>query len=97
MHKLVPGSGVYAVRVSADDRLFLGMLSIGTNPTVNKDPDIRSIEVNIFDFEGDLYSREIRVYFTERLRDEIRFDSIGQLKEQMKSDRLHALKVFSST
>mgnify|MGYP001347592266 CR=1 FL=1 len=54
-HKLIPGNGVYAVRIELDDHIFMGMLSIGVNPTVNKIPDIRSIEVNIFNFEDKKY------------------------------------------
>ncbi|NMC38717.1 MAG: bifunctional riboflavin kinase/FAD synthetase [Bacteroidales bacterium] len=96
-YKLVPGNGVYAVKVAIDDHTFMGMLSIGSNPTVNKIPDIRSIEVNIFDFEGDLYDREIRVFFIERLRDEIRFDNLAKLAEQMKIDRLVAVRILSAT
>jgi riboflavin kinase/FMN adenylyltransferase len=96
-HKLIPGNGVYAVRIELDDHIFMGMLSIGVNPTVNKIPDIRSIEVNIFNFEGDLYGRAIRVFFVERLRDEQRFDSVAQLVDQMKTDKQMALQILSTT
>lgn len=96
-YKLVPGNGVYAVRVALEDRLFMGMLSIGLNPTVNRIPDVRSIEVNIFDFERDIYGREIRVYFIERFRDEKRFDTVAELAEQMKIDRQMALHILSGT
>jgi FAD synthase len=88
---------VYAVRIELDDHIFMGMLSIGVNPTVNKIPDIRSIEVNIFNFEGDLYGRAIRVFFVERLRDEQRFDSVAQLVDQMKTDKQMALQILSTT
>jgi riboflavin kinase/FMN adenylyltransferase len=95
-YKLVPGNGVYAVRVAFEDQMFMGMLSIGLNPTVNRIPDARSIEVNIFNFERDIYGREIRVFFIEWLRDEKRFDSIAQLADQMKIDRQMALHILSA-
>jgi riboflavin kinase/FMN adenylyltransferase len=76
-------------------RILTGMLSIGSNPTVNKDPGLRSIEVNIFDFDGDLYNRELRIVFRFRLRDEVRFDTISQLTRQMELDREHALRLLS--
>lgn len=96
-YKLIPGNGVYAVRVALEDKLFMGMLSIGLNPTVNMIPHVRSIEVNIFNFEGDIYGREIRVFFIERLRDEKRFDTIAELAEQMKIDRQMSLHILSAT
>ncbi len=76
-------------------QIITGMLSIGSNPTVNQDPDIRSIEVNIFDFDGDLYDQELRIVFRFRLRDEIRFDTVSQLTRQMELDREHALRLLS--
>lgn len=96
-YKLVPCNGVYAVKVALEDQIYMGMLSIGLNPTVNKIPDVRSIEVNIFNFEGEIYSREIRVFFIERLRDEKRFDSLAQLADQMNIDRQMALHILSAT
>jgi len=91
-HKLIPGNGVYAVEVHLDEIRYTGMLSIGLNPTVNTNPGQRSIEVHIFDFEEDLYGRQITVIFRKWLRDEEKFDSLDQLTEQMKLDRENTLK-----
>jgi riboflavin kinase/FMN adenylyltransferase len=93
--KLIPGNGVYAVEVQLDGKLMPGMLSIGSNPTVNKGNSNRSIEVNIFNFEKDIYGREISIAFRYRLRDEVRFDDIRQLVEQMKLDKQHALRLLA--
>lgn len=89
--KLIPGNGVYAVKVEVDRVMFNGMLNIGTKPTV-EDTDKKFMEVNIFDFEGDIYGKNIKVEFRERLRDEIRFNGVGELKEQLKKDKVNALK-----
>jgi riboflavin kinase / FMN adenylyltransferase len=90
-YKLIPANGVYAVEVKLEDRIYKGMLSIGTNPTVNDDRDKRSIEVHILDFDGDIYGRTITVIFRKRLRDEFRFDNTDQLIGQMKLDKQQAL------
>ncbi len=87
--KLVPGDGVYAVWVSASDDSLAhnklgGMMSIGIRPTIQDSE--RTIEVNIFDFKGDLYDREIRVELVQYLRPELKFGSLDELIEQMKKD-----------
>ena len=94
-YKLIPGDGVYAVGVQIDRFWLKGMLSIGKNPTVSTASDIRSIEVNIFDFEKDIYGKEIKVVFRNRLRDEIKFDSIEQLARQMELDREQAIRLLT--
>ena len=94
-YKLIPGDGVYAVGVQIDRFWLKGMLSIGKNPTVSTASDIRSIEVNIFDFEKDIYGKEIKVVFRSRLRDEIKFDSIEQLARQMELDREQAIRLLT--
>jgi riboflavin kinase/FMN adenylyltransferase len=90
-YKLIPGDGVYAVEIQLDNKLFHGMLSIGRNPTVNKTPGTRSIEVNIFDFKDDIYENDIEVLFRYRLRNEIKFDNVEQLSRQMEHDRENAM------
>ena len=71
------------------------MLSIGTNPTVNADIRIRSIEVNILNFNKDIYGRKISVTFRKRLRDEKKFDNLEQLTKQMELDKQDTLRMFS--
>jgi riboflavin kinase/FMN adenylyltransferase len=94
-HKLIPGTGVYAVEIQVNEIRYNGMLSIGSNPTVNTNHEQRSIEVHIFDFEEDLYGRQITVIFRKWLRDEEKFASLDQLTEQMKLDRDNTLKYLS--
>lgn len=93
--KLIPGDGVYAVEVQFEDSLMKGMLSIGSNPTVSEDRTMKSVEVNIFDFDKEIYDREITVKFRFRLRDEIKFDNTARLSEQMELDRLNAMSLLS--
>jgi riboflavin kinase/FMN adenylyltransferase len=94
-HKLVPAEGVYAVNVMVAGLMHKGMLSIGRNPTVNQNAEIRSIEVNIFDFDRDIYGEEIEIVFRFRLRDEQKFNDINQLTQQMKLDKENALRLLS--
>jgi riboflavin kinase/FMN adenylyltransferase len=93
-YKLIPGNGVYAVEVQLDDIKYRGMLSIGSNPTVNNDTRTRSIEVNILDFDMDIYGKNISVLFRERLRDEIKFENTKQLAEQMELDKRQVLELL---
>ncbi len=94
-HKLVPGDGVYAVEVMVNKNKYNGMMSIGTNPTVNKDARVRSVEVNIFNFDRDIYGEEIEVIFRFRLRDEQKFDSIRQLSHQIELDKEKVIELLS--
>ena len=84
--KLIPGNGVYIVNVKLSDaRTFLGMLNIGTNPTVS-DENKQSLEVHLLDFNEDLYGQKIEVRFLKRLREEVKFESVEQLIDQIKED-----------
>ncbi|MGD0343046.1 MAG: bifunctional riboflavin kinase/FAD synthetase [Bacteroidales bacterium] len=94
-HKLVPANGVYAVETMADKHKYKGMLSIGKNPTVNKKSAGRSVEVNIFDFDRDIYGEEIEIIFRFRLRDQQKFGNIGQLSQQLELDKVNALQLLS--
>ncbi len=93
-YKLVPADGVYAVEVQTGGSLLPGMLSIGTNPTVNDDPAMRSIEVHIINFEEDIYGSELEIIFRYRLRDEIKFENTDQLARQMMIDRDDAIRML---
>jgi riboflavin kinase/FMN adenylyltransferase len=94
-YKLSPGDGVYAVEVQIDNTILPGMLSIGKNPTVNKPESPRSIEVNIFDFEKDIYGREIEVRFRYRMRDEKKFENTAELIRQMGIDKTMAIRLLT--
>lgn len=88
--KLVPGNGVYAVQltVGTDKAVYKGMMNIGIRPTV--DGAKRTIEVNIFDFDKDIYGENVRVYLHNYLRGEVKFSGLDQLKEQLAKDKVAA-------
>jgi len=94
-HKLIPCKGVYAVEVYVSGNKYAGMLSIGSNPTVNNDPMKRYIEVNILDFNRDIYGERVTLIFRKRLRDELKFENAIKLAEQIKIDRENVVKLFS--
>jgi riboflavin kinase / FMN adenylyltransferase len=94
-YKLIPGNGVYAVDVNLEGVRYRGMMNIGSNPTVNDDTGLRTIEVNILDFDEDIYGKAITVIFRYRLRDELKFDNIEQLVKQMHIDRLNTLQLLT--
>jgi riboflavin kinase / FMN adenylyltransferase len=94
-HKLIPGYGVYAVKVIISGKKYGGMLNIGTRPTFNKNADNRSIEVHIFDFSGDLYNKEITLIFVGKIRVEQKFSGVEELTEQLKKDKIAALKILT--
>lgn len=94
-YKLIPCNGIYAVEVQLDDNRYPGMLSIGSNPTVNSDTGFRSIEVHIFNFDKIIYEKKIIVEFRKRLRDEKKFDNLIQLAEQLKLDELETKQLLS--
>ena len=94
-HKIIPGYGVYAVKVDLNGAIYNGMLNIGTRPTFNKNADHRSIEVNIFDFEGDIYGKEITLVFVGKIREEQKFAGLEMLVEQLGKDKITALEILS--
>lgn len=82
--ELIPGFGVYAVKVRIDEQIYDGACNIGDNPTFGDDK--RVIEVFIFDFDGELYGREVRIYFVERLRGEEKFGDAALLQQAIAAD-----------
>ena len=84
--KLLPAAGVYAVKVKVEGQEYRGMLNIGVRPTVSCSGVVR-IEVNIFDFDADIYGKEIRLLLIARIRGERKFNGIDELSEQLKKDR----------
>ena len=90
----VPVTGVFAVLAShADGRTLPGVASLGWRPTV--EGKVPLLEVHVFDFDGDLYGAHLRVALLERLRPEVRFDSLDALIEQMDLDATEAREVLA--
>ena len=85
-HVLVPSHGVYVTRVYLPDGgSFAAVTNVGTRPTLDNGTDV-TVEACILDFAGDLYGRTLRVEFCQRLRDEMRFDSLEALKVRIAAD-----------
>lgn len=92
--KLLPAYGVYATRVEADGKIYGGVTNVGVKPTVGADR--ANVETTLLHFDGDLYGKQITVYFLEFLRPEQRFDSLEELKAQMSQDKAKAEKIWVS-
>jgi riboflavin kinase/FMN adenylyltransferase len=90
--KLVPGNGIYAVEVEVTSTLMKGMMSIGIRPTIGGTD--RVIEVNIFDFNEDIYGNTLRVYLKQWLRPELKFNGLEALKEQLAKDKEDSLRIL---
>lgn len=84
--KLVPGNGVYFVKVETVGRKFHGMCNIGCRPTVGQG-NARTIETNIFGFDEDIYGLDLEVTFVKKIRDEVKFESLDALRRQLEQDR----------
>jgi riboflavin kinase/FMN adenylyltransferase len=89
-YKLIPKKGVYLVQSVIDAQLVYGMMNIGTNPTVS-DADKISVEVFFFDFDQSIYGQVLIIQLLDRIRDEIKFPKIEDLKLQLESDSKKAI------
>jgi len=92
-YKLIPAKGVYAVKTIINNKTYSGMLNIGTRPTLNGN-DV-TVEVNIFNFNNDIYNKEIRIEFIERIRNEQKFDELESLKNQLEIDKQTSIQILS--
>ncbi|MDB5087721.1 MAG: riboflavin kinase / adenylyltransferase [Mucilaginibacter sp.] len=93
-YKLIPLDGIFAVKVKTGDVVYKGMAYIGSRPTVNG--HTRNIEVNIFDFDKEIYNQQIRMEFYNFVRDDMKFDSLDELKEQIRKDKLDVEALLGS-
>lgn len=87
---IIPKDGVYYTNVCVNNKVYRGITSIGFNPTVNGEK--MTIETNILDFNKDIYGQNIKVYFVKRIRDNKKFDSIDQLKEELTKNKNSSAK-----
>lgn len=90
-YKVVPLLGVYAVLVHFQNRILEGMLYIGKRPTLHNDPEI-SVEVNIFDFDDDLYNQSLTVEFIDFIRGDEKFDNVQELIDSIHRDKENVKK-----
>lgn len=85
--KATPANGAYLVRVNALENTYYGMCNIGCRPTVGKG-NARTIETHIFDFDEDIYGLDMDVFFLEKIRNEMCFNSLNELKLQLAKDEI---------
>lgn len=95
-HKLIPPDGIYAVFVYHQKQRYKGMLYIGNRPVL-KDHHNRTIEVNIFDFDKNIYGDRLRIELVDAIRNDMSFDSLDELKAQLAKDKQQSKKVLSDT
>ena len=92
-YKIIPKDGVYYIRTTIDNKLYNGMMNIGHRPTIGN--KAKSIEVNLFNFDRDIYDKIISVDVVVKIRDEKKFSSINALKAQLAKDEEHCLKLIN--
>ena len=85
--KLIPKIGVYAARVIIAGKTYKGMLNVGVNPTTDNDNKLK-VEVNIFDFDQEIYGETIKLEFVKRIRNEQKFANLDELKQQLANDKI---------
>lgn len=90
---VIPKNGVYATRFIIDGRGYLSMTDIGHHPTIDGLKSL-SIETNIFDFVGNIYSDNVKVEFLDYIREEKKFDTIGELMLQLRRDKDYIEKKY---
>ena len=91
-YKLIAAGGVYACRVELNGKTYNGMGNIGTRPTVGINGLVT--EVHIFDFEKEIYGQNLTLFFTDRIRNEKKFDNLDDLKKQLEKDKIYTLNII---
>jgi riboflavin kinase/FMN adenylyltransferase len=93
-HKLIPLQGAYVIKSIIDNKTVFGMMNIGFNPTFSQNK--LAIEIHYFDFDTDLYDRQITVFILDYLRPEQKFAAVDLLKQQLKKDQETALHFITT-
>jgi riboflavin kinase/FMN adenylyltransferase len=93
-HEVIPPPGIYAVRVVFNDKKFNGACYIGSKPTITNETS-RNIEVYIFNFNKNIYGKNLEIQFIKKIRSQKKFDSLAKLAAQIKKDILTVQKLFS--
>lgn len=92
--KLIPAGGIYACWAYLGDQKHKAAVNIGTNPTFTPDKKTMSVEAYLLDFDRDIYDETLQLDFTSRLRDELKFDSVNALIEQIENDVEETRKIL---
>lgn len=90
--KLIPKIGVYAANIVVRNKRYKGMLNVGVNPTTDADNTIK-VEVNMFDFNEEIYGETIKLEFVKRIRNEQKFANLDELKQQLAKDKIECSHV----
>jgi riboflavin kinase / FMN adenylyltransferase len=84
--KMIPAKGIYACWAYLNEQKYLAAINIGTNPTFTPDKETPNVEAHLLDFRREIYGEDVRLEFVARLRDELKFDSVETLLEQIWKD-----------
>jgi riboflavin kinase/FMN adenylyltransferase len=93
-YKLIPKNGVYIVKTIIDNQTTFGMMNIGYNPTFNRKQ--KSIEIHFLNFNKNIYHKNLTIEMIMRIRNEIKFNSVEDLKKQLEQDKLSTLNYIKS-
>ncbi|MBN1117899.1 MAG: bifunctional riboflavin kinase/FAD synthetase [Bacteroidales bacterium] len=95
IYKIIPADGVYAVEGVIENKKYQGMMNIGTRPTFG-DKGVKVIEVNFFNFNQNIYEKEVKLFFHKRVREEKKFASIEELIKQIENDKKQIVDYLTS-
>ncbi|WP_295767371.1 bifunctional riboflavin kinase/FAD synthetase [uncultured Mucilaginibacter sp.] len=93
-YKLIPADGIFSATVKIGAEIFKGMAYIGHRPTING--MTRNIEVNLFDFDRDIYNQTVQMNFHHFIRHDVKFSSLEGLKEQLAEDKIAVMTVLNN-
>jgi riboflavin kinase/FMN adenylyltransferase len=93
--KFIPGVGVYAIRGYLMVKLFNGMMNIGYRPTVSKEDQKLVLEAHLFNFDENIYDKDLKIEFVQKMRDEKSFKSIDELRAQLQQDKVIAKHILT--
>lgn len=96
-NKLIPLNGVYAIRAELMGKMYGGMLNIGFRPTIDSASAVKTIETHLFGISGDFYGENIIIHFIKRVRDELRFKGMEELKNQLAKDKINIQNILNLT
>jgi len=92
-YKLIPSDGIFAGKINIKGRLYKGMAYIGSRPTINGMS--RNIEINIFDFNQEIYNEQVTMHFYNYVRGDVKFNGLDELKVQLAQDKVDVLELLS--